>query len=50
MFLARVGTRVSFSIVLTRSDNIVVNTKVVYGAGDTAHAKLAALFGSSTPL
>ena len=50
MFLPRVGTQVSFSTVLTCSDNIVVNTKVVYGTGETAQAKLAASFGSPTPL
>jgi hypothetical protein len=29
---------------------IAMNTKVVYGAGDTAQAKLAASFGSPVPL
>ena len=29
---------------------IALNTKFVYGTGDPAHAKLAALFGSPTPL
>ena len=31
------------------TDNTVVNTKVVYGTGDTAHAKLAESFGSPVP-
>ena len=29
---------------------IAMNRKVVYGTGDTAHAKLAASFGSPVPL